>query len=255
MTIEKQTLQQLLSDRVTVFAESDRPRTIIDEAVEAMFKEVIKDAFRSYGDMGQAVKDAIKSAMPANISDMFELTRYNAIVANALRQQWESSGVEGDMLRRANEAMADALKDDVIPERVSLRELLQMFVEENKDDAAQHQWENPEIRFRESEYGGMQIFFDSEPESAHRAGAFSCERGEWSLKHRICVSWDHRKPELDESGLHIGIVYSAQIDEKPIGRDFAIRTRWERLIAALYFGAAKLVIDCDEDDFSYGIYD
>ncbi|PKQ34887.1 MAG: hypothetical protein CVT61_08935 [Actinobacteria bacterium HGW-Actinobacteria-11] len=248
-------LQQLLLERADTFAASDRPREIIDAAVEAMFKEVIKDAFRSYGDLGRAVQDAVKAAMPSNVSDMFELTRYNALIANALRQQWESSGVEGDMLRRANEAMSDALKDDVIPDRVSLREILQLFVDENKDDAAQHQWRRPEIRFCESEYGGMQIFFDPEPETPHRSDPFSRERSEWSLKHRICVNWDPRKPELDESGRHIGPVYSAQIDKKPIGRDFAIRTRWERLIAALYFGGAKLVIDCDPDDFSYGIYD
>lgn len=253
--MNNQTLHDLLSARVAEFSASDRPREIIDAAVEAMFKDIIKDAFRSYGDMGKAVGEAIKSAMPSNISDMFELTRYNAIVANALRQQWESSGVEGDMLRRANEAMAEALKNDVIPERVSLRELLNLFVEKNKDDAAQHQWNHPEIRFRESEYGGMQIFFDPEPEASHREGLYSRERSEWALKHRICVSWDLRNPELDENGHHIGTVYSAQIDKNPIGRDFNIRTRWERLIAALYFGAAKLVIDCDEDDFSYGIYD
>ena len=47
MKTENLTLQQLLSERVTAFADSDRPREIIDKAVEAMFVDVIKDAFRS----------------------------------------------------------------------------------------------------------------------------------------------------------------------------------------------------------------
>lgn len=259
MSTDNQTLQQLLTERVTAFANGDRPREIIDAAVESMFKDVIKDAFRSYGDLGKAVQEAIKAALPANVSDMFELTRYNALIANALREQWMNSGIEADMLRRANKAMAEALKDEAIPSRVSLRELLTEFVDQHKDDAAQNQWERPEIRFRDSEYGGMHIFFDPEPESSHRdSGLFSRnkERGDWGLKQRISVRWDTRKgPDLDERGNRICEVYSAKIDDKPIGRDFSIHSRWKRLIAGLYFGAAKLVIDCDEDDFSYGIYD
>ena len=182
MTTDNQTLQQLLTERVTAFANGDRPREIIDKAVEAMFVDVIKDAFRSYGDLGKAVQEAIKAALPANVSDMFELTRYNALIANALREQWMNSGIEADMLRRANKAMAEALKDEAIPSRVSLRELLTEFVDQHKDDAAQNQWEHPEIRFRDSEYGGMHIFFDPEPESSHRdSGLFSRnkERGDW----------------------------------------------------------------------------
>ena len=29
----------------------------------------------------------------------------------------------------------------------------------------------------------------------------------------------------------------------------------QQLLASLYFGNATLLIDCDADDFSYGIYD
>ena len=34
-----------------------------------------------------------------------------------------------------------------------------------------------------------------------------------------------------------------------------IYNKWERILASLYFGNATLLIDCDADDFSYGIYD
>lgn len=53
--MSNQTLHDLLTARVAEFSASDRPREIIDAAVEAMFKDIIKDAFRSYGDMGKAV--------------------------------------------------------------------------------------------------------------------------------------------------------------------------------------------------------
>lgn len=34
-----------------------------------------------------------------------------------------------------------------------------------------------------------------------------------------------------------------------------VYSKWERMLASLYFGNAILVIDCDPDDLSYGLYD
>lgn len=256
---QDQTLQQLLTDRVALFATGDKPASIIDEHVEKMFKEVIGDCFRSYGDMGKAVSAAIKAALPSNISDMFELTRYNALVENALRVQWESSGVEGDMVRRAQRCLADALAEDALPPVVSLRALLEEFAESNKEDATENQWESPEVRFEDSQYGGgVSIFFDKTPESAHTSSSYLSKRErrhDYSLKNRIHVRWDKDKPELDPNGHNIGEVYSAQLDDMPVGRNFHITSKWERMLAALYFGCAKVVIDCEADDISYGIYD
>ena len=95
MTTENQTLQQLLAERVTVFANGDRPREIIDKAVEAMFVDVIKDAFRSYGDPGKAVQEAIKAAMPANVGDVFELIAAGKLECQP-RSMLEVTGDFGD---------------------------------------------------------------------------------------------------------------------------------------------------------------
>jgi hypothetical protein len=253
----QQTLQALLCERVSEFAASDRPREIIDASVETMFKDLIKDAFRSYGDMGKQVHEAIKAAMPGNISDTFELTRYNALIANSMREQWLSSGIEGDMLRRANEAMEEALKENAIPAVVSLRGLIEAFIDDHKESATEERWEHPEVRFRESEYGGMHIFFDKEPESSHHGSSYlsRSERSDYQLDNAIHVSWSRDGSNKDEHGNPVGKVYAAQLEGKPIGKSFSIRNQWERLVAGLYFGAAQLVIDCGEDKFSYGLYD
>lgn len=52
-----------------------------------------------------------------------------------------------------------------------------------------------------------------------------------------------------------GRVYSAKIDELPIGKNLQLYSRWERLVAAIYYGQATVQIDCDAGDISYGIYD
>ena len=55
--------------------------------------------------------------------------------------------------------------------------------------------------------------------------------------------------------VQLGRVYSAQLDDKKVAADMQIHNDWERMLASLYFGYATLLIDCDADDFSYGIYD
>ena len=251
--MSEQTLQQLLAERVTAFANSDKPVEIIDEHVKKMFNGVIDNCFGRYGDMGKQVEEAIKSALPANLSTVFELTRYNDMIAKALKDKWETSGLEADMVRRAQEAIDEVLTKDQMPEVISLQDLLEEFVDDHKESAAEEHWERPDIRFQESEYGGLHIYFDKKPkeESLHS----SRERSEFLLDNAIHISFDKRGKDRDDQGRQVGTVYAARIDNEKIGQTLRFRSKFEKLLAALYFGASKILVDCDEDDFSYGIYD
>ncbi len=186
MSTDNQTLQQLLAERVTAFANGDRPREIIDKAVEAMFVDVIKDAFRSYGDLGKAVQEAIKAAMPANVGDVFELTKYNALIGEALKQRWHQSAVESTLLERATAAIDEVMSPEFITGEVSLRKLFEAFIEAHKEQAVEERWERPEIRFRDETIGNspyLHIYFDETPESER-----SRYRGEHELEHARSTS-------------------------------------------------------------------
>ncbi|MNW18806.1 hypothetical protein D3C71_2185150 [compost metagenome] len=50
-------------------------------------------------------------------------------------------------------------------------------------------------------------------------------------------------------------MYSAKIDGEKISQTLRFRSPFEKMVAALYFGKSKIIVDCDEDEFSYGIYD
>ena len=256
------TLQQLLTERVATFAAGDRPKAIIDEHVEKMFKSVIDDCFRIYGDLGKAVSEAIKASLPANVGSMFELSRYNDLVATALREKWASAGVSGDMVRRAQESIDEILKDDIVPEFVGLHDLLETFATEHREKATENQWERPRIIIESDQPGRWQsikVAFDPEPDDSHAAtrSSFSSARPDrsfYDLDNHLAMSVDGR----NEKDQPFGRIYGARIDGEPIGRNFKMYGKWERLLAALYFGAAKLVIDCDQDDvdsITYGLYD
>ncbi|MFJ3121076.1 hypothetical protein ACIPI6_31620 [Pseudomonas protegens] len=258
----EQTLQALLAERVTVYAASDRPRELIDEGIEKMFKSVVEDAFRSYGDFSGQIKEAVKAALPANVSDMFELQRYNALIANALRQRWEDAAMGSAILEHADKSISEVLSaDGLLSGEVSLKALLDEFVNDHKEQAAEDHWERPEIRFEESSGHSnefLYIAFDPEPEDSRDRRIYSSSgRSIHSLKHSLHV---HIKGER-ETGDHFrkkeqfGEVISAKLDEKKVAINMRIRTKWERMLASLYFGNATLVVDCDPDDFSYGFDD
>lgn len=192
--MSQQTLQDLLTERVTLYAASDRPRELIDEGIDKLFKEVVSDAFRSYGDFGGAIKEAVKAALPANVSDILDLQRYNAIVANALRQRWESAGLSAVILEQADKSIAEVLTGDgLLTGEVSLKALLEEFIEHHKESAAEAQWEHPEIRIEEGDgsysHKTLHIYFDPEPEERYRSGVYSSSgRSNYSLKHAIHIS-------------------------------------------------------------------
>jgi hypothetical protein len=254
--MSEQTLQQLLAERVTAFAASDKPVEIIDDYVKKMFTSVIDNCFGRYSDMGKQVEEAIKAALPANLTEIFELTRYNAMIAAALKEKWENSGVEADMVRLAQKQIDEVLNKDAMPEVISLQALMEAFVEDHKESAAEEHWEAPDIRFQPSDYGGLHIYFDKKPKD-HGITSYSrsSERSEYLLDNAIHISFDRHGKDRDEKGREVGSVYAAKIDNEKISQTLKFRSEFEKMVAALYFGSSKILVDCDEDEFSYGIYD
>ena len=245
---QSQTLEQLLHDRVSEFVASDKPKEIIDTHVEKMFTSVIDNAFRTYGDMGKAVEEAIKAAMPGNVGEMMDLARYNSLIANAVKEKWAASGIEADMVRRAGEAVDAALEDMKVPEFVSLQKLLEAFAEHHAEEAMQSGWEAPRVDIEEGSLGRrehMHIYFDKDPEESRYS-----TRSVYRLDNRLAVSIDDEDEQHE--GHPVGRVYAAEVDGDVMGRKQGVWVNdWEKLMVALYYGGAKLVLDCDPGDITY----
>ncbi len=258
----QQTLQELLVERVSIYAQSDRARELIDQGIESMFKDVVKDTFRSYGDFGKAVQEAVKAALPANVTDMFDLQRYNALVANALQQRWQATALQSTVIERAEKAIAEVLEGDgLLTGEISLKALLNEFISDHREEAAENGWNHPEIRIEETDSGQsdfIYISFDPEPEESRSLSSYRSEtRSKYSLKHSLHVHVIGSR-ETDDFGRNsdqLGEVLSAKLDDKRIAVNMRVHSKWERMLASLYFGNAILVIDCDADDFSYGFDD
>lgn len=249
----KKTLEEVLTEHVIAFSESNRPGEIITASVERLFTDAIKEVFSPHSSFGNQVKQEIAKALPANIASVIELPRYNDLIMTALKERWDNAGATGDMLRRAEQAIDEVMHDDFIPEFVSLRNLLNSFVDVHQEKAAERGWHLPHITLMEG--GGarartMHVLFDAEPEIRYRERHSLQERTRSELDYANRVSV--RITGHSDRGFEIGEVYGAMLEGQPIGRNFSMTSKWQKLVASLYFGASKLIIDCREDEFSYG---
>lgn len=241
------TLKELLQEGVERFNNSDKPATIIENAIEGLFKDIIDSEFRSYGTFGEIVRDAVKKALPANIQDVISLPKYNQLIVNSLQQQWLSSGVEQHFVDKATNLLNDIINEYPIPEYIYLSDLLEAFVEEYAEEAMEEEWNSPDIRLEVSDCDSayIRVYFDKEPRA---------DRGCYSLDNNLaCCRLDEKvidKLELNECEVYK--VYSAKIDGDCIGKLLQpTNTKYQNLIIALYYGQSKLVFDCDVDDIVY----
>ncbi|MCO6556036.1 hypothetical protein [Gilliamella sp. BG6] len=249
------TLKDLLLEGVDRFNNSDKPASIIDEALEELFKNTIESAFGRYSDFGLAVKEAFKEALPANIQDVISLPKYNQLIVNSLQRQWISSNVEQNFVDKATKMLNNIINEYPIPEYIYLSDLLEAFVEEYAEEAMEKGWDRPDVRTNESSCYYMHIYFDKIPKnesySSYMDGSeyeldnnLACRRLDEKIKGK-CGEYD------DECYAYE--VYSAKIDGECIGKLIQpTNTKYQNLIIALYYGQSKLVFDCDMiDDFVY----
>ncbi|MDM2816921.1 hypothetical protein [Citrobacter sp. Cpo102] len=246
------TLSALLTQRCVEFSHSKKAVEIIDNGIEKMFKELVDDAFRSYGDFGKSAREAFKAALPANIDNLIELSRYNEMIANALRTKWTESGIADDMLRKADEALAEVMQDNSVPEYIKLSTIFDGFIEDNREEAFENQWEAPDFRLEE-ERGFIHLYFDKRPDKDFDSLRYSSrtERNKYELEHNLAA----RIVDCEQVDGHpVYEIYSAKLDDTEIRKITSlglVRSNWERALVALYYGQSKLVLDCDPDDYAY----
>lgn len=250
----KKTLEDVITDEVHAFSQSGRPAQIVSTCLENMFSEMVRETFSPKGEFASRVKKELADALPANLSDIVDLPTYNNVIITALKHRWMDSGVTGDMLRRAEAAIHEVLLEDQMPEFVSLTALIEAFIEVNQERADQNKWHVPAVFIQESDgFAGrsryVHVFFDAEPENAYRTrnNLFDTTRNETEYANRLTVLI---KGHTD-LGKEYGQVITALMEGEPIGKKFPMVTRWQRLVAAMYFGQSKLVIDAREEDFTY----
>lgn len=249
-------LAQNIADQCQRFEESQEYKDMITVAVKKLYTSAIDDVFR-WGDFPNRVKDAIKNAMPSDIGNFVDLAKYNTLITNTLKTEWSESGVEDDVVQKIKSVAMDAINNLKIPEFVLMSELLEAFIEGHEEEAAENGWGKPNILLKESEGNDRywSIGFEPEPESFGRYG--SAKTHTFSFDNCLNLSPVFTDRNNKEFKLHEGNecykLYAGKIRDNILGKEvIKPYSEYEKLICALYFGGAYLVLDdFDPEDIYY----
>ena len=237
------------------FEQSPEYAEMIRAHVKKLYDDAINDTFR-WGKFPNAVKEALQSALPANISEMVDLPRYNLLMARAMAEHWEANAVGDQLVKQMQDLVLDFIKEDATPEFIRASDLWAAYVEQYKEEALHEGWGRPHVVTEDDGEGFFYIGFDKEEESRNRHGGrdkpYSCEV--YLGFHHVTDS--DRKP-VKQDRHEVYTLFAGKLEnsdalgKKPV----QFRGRFEKLVGALYYGNSKLVLDDGGDDIYYPGYD
>lgn len=233
------------------FEQSPEYAEMIRSHVKKLYDEAIKDTFR-WGAFPDSVKKALEQALPANITDIVDLPRYNLLMARTLAEQWEAEAVSDQAVKHMQDLVLKFTQEDVTPEFINASDLWAAYIAGYAEEALHEGWEAPHV-VTTDEDGFFYIGMCKEPESSSRYGG-----GKDKPYHCDVYLGFHQATDKDRKAIKEGrydtytlfagkLEHSDALGKKPV----QFRSKFEKLVGALYYGNSKLVLDDGGDDIYY----
>lgn len=239
------------------YQQSEAYQKLITSHIEKMVSNALDSVFGWSGDYRKQLETALKEAMPNNISKMVDLAKYNTLFAQSLQATWADNALPDQVVKHAKKVVLEFTEKFNIPEHITMTELIQAFINDNADEAAQNGWDRPHTYFDWRDgYGGRSFEFGIEDhkEEASRWSSSKDKDHAFQFKNNIYMS-----PTGNEHDGHkTYTVYSGRLDDTPLGNSQikSFYSDFDKLVACLYYGGTELVLDTEDvDDFYYPSYD
>ncbi|MDY0994584.1 hypothetical protein SOM38_10725 [Pantoea agglomerans] len=243
------------------FEKSPEFADMVRKHVTSLYEEAIKDTFR-WGEFPKAVKKALEGALPANISELVDLPRYNLLMAKELAATWEGNAVSERLVTSMREHVLEFVKSHEVPKYIKASDLWTAYCEQHEEEAASEGWEAPQVVIDNERDGFFYIGFEKEPasESSYRRNrkdkAHECDV--YLGFHEQFNREGNDKTPMMHDGHPVYELFSGQLEHgDTLGkRPVQFRSDFERLVGALYYGNSLLVLDADDaDEICYpGVY-
>lgn len=238
------------------FEQSDGYKDLIQSKIKKLIEEALDEAIGWHSDFNKQIKEAIRKAMPANVEDAIDLTLYNTLLVQEIKNTWEASAISSHAGEKAKQVVLDFIEGYTVPEYITMSQIIETFMEMNEDDAAQNQWERPHIFFEQMECSDSYAFgIETHKEESSRYSSRSEKTHAFQFENNLYIS--PVKNEMHD-GHPVYRVFSGRLGNTPLGNSNIKQfySEFSKLIAYIYYGGSKLVLDTtDFDDFSYPHYD
>ncbi len=204
------------------------------------------------------MKKALEEALPANISELVDLPRYNLMMAKELASTWEGNAVSERLVTSMREHVLEFVKSHEVPKYIKASDLWAAFIAEHEEEAVQEGWESPAALMQYSEYGSFMVGLEKAPEenssfssrSRSKDHAFQFENNLYFTKQ---ITHEGRETvDVLHDGKPVWRLFSGALEGDALGKKVhQFRGNFEKLVAALYYGDSLLVLDADEADEIY----
>ena len=241
------------------FEGSDEFRDMIKAHVRGLYDSAIKDVFR-WGKFPDAVKKSLEEALPGNLSDIVDLPKYNLLLARCLNEQWQENATSESLVSQMQALIKGIIEEDQLPKYIKASALWQAYMEQYLDDATHEGWERPLAiaEINEEAWGKFfKIGLDKEKPSSgsrfsrEKESFYECET---YLGFRLETQGDGReKTPVIKDGHEVYSLYTGKLEYSDVLGKNAVqfRSRFERLVGALYYGNSLLVLDESDPDEIY----
>lgn len=244
------------------FEKSPEFADMVRKHVTSLYEEAIKDTFR-WGEFPRAVKKALEEALPANISELVDLPRYNLLMAKELAATWEGNAVSERLVTSMREHVLEFVKSHEVPQYIKASDLWAAFVKDHEEEATHEGWEAPSVLMAYSDYGSFMVGLEKAPEqsssystrSRSKDHAFQFENNLYFTKQTAYE--DRETVDVLHDGKPVWRLFSGALEGDALGKKVhQFRSDFEKLVAALYYGDSLLVLDADDaDEICYpGVY-
>ncbi|WP_313824047.1 hypothetical protein [Leclercia sp.] len=255
-------LANAINEHCRQFEASPEFSEMVSKHVRSLYENAIQDVFR-WGKFPDAVKEALKEALPGNITDVCDLPRYNLMLARALDEQWKTNAISDRLVTQMQDLVKDFIEQDQTPKFIKASDLWAAYIEQYQEEAAHEGWERPQVVIAEPDEDWMKNYFqiglEKEPHNNSRyshtrekthyfqCDVYLCFRKETTREDRKDIPVTH-------DGHEVYSLYTGQLEgsdalgKKPV----QFRNKFEKLVGALYYGDSLLVLDeSDADEIYY----
>lgn len=251
-------LANAINEHCRNFEGSEEFHEMVSSHVRKLYEEAIKDTFR-WGKFPDAVKKALEDALPANISEVADLPRYNLLLARCLDEQWQANATSERLVTSMQELVKDFVEQHQVPKYIQASDLWAAYIEQHQEEAAHEGWEAPQVIIDEDRDGFFYIGFEKEPSVESRYSHNS--RKDKPYQCEVYLGFHHvSRREGRETIIenHEGHTVYSLFNGKLEGSDVLgkkpvqFRTKFEKLVGALYYGDSLLVLnESDADNIYY----
>ncbi len=259
MTTEQQNMPALAGDIIKAlsdYQQSEAYGELIKKHVEKMINDSLSEVFGWRGEYHKQFLQLLKEAMPNDIASMVDLAKYNTLFFQTLQATWADNALPEQVKKQAQEVVTEFAESFNIPEFITMTELIETFIEINKEEAAQNGWERPYILFQWSDHGTESFAIGIEAEKEQSSSYRSVREKDKAYKFDNNLYFYPTKEEHD--GHKTYTIYSGRLGDTPLGNKDIKKyySEFDKLVACLYYGGSKLVLDTDDfDNFYYPSYD